>query len=243
MRERAGLEGWGTSGRKPAATDVREPALAGALPSAWGGRCQRVGREAAVVATPFACHSTTGALLLWRSRFPSRAFPVEDFLTPIPSGCPLLTANSSSLPGSVLQTPHSSTQSLSAPGTHFSGWDTQGCGSDTLFRSHSVLPATVWLLHSPQNPRRSPSVPADLLSVRRLPQMREPLLSFSSPQGCRSRPVSSPLPFFLVLSFVLPGYVGIFLVLLGVRRPLVVFSGCSVRIVPFVGVFFFFFFL
>ena len=43
--------------------------------------------------------------------------------------------------------------------------------------------------------------------------------------------------FSLLLSFVLPGYVGIFLVLLGVQGPLLVFSRCSVRIVPFVDVF------
>lgn len=39
---------------------------------------------------------------------------------------------------------------------------------------------------------------------------------------------------FSHLSFVLPGYVGIFRVLLGVWGPLLVFNWCPVRIVPFI---------
>ena len=39
---------------------------------------------------------------------------------------------------------------------------------------------------------------------------------------------------FSHLSFVLPGYVGIFHVLLGVWGPLLVFNWCPVRIVPFI---------
>ena len=63
--------------------------------------------------------------------------------------------------------------------------------------------------------------------------MWEPLLQLS-PMG--TAPILLPLLFLFPSFFILPGYMGIFLVLLGVRGPLLVFSRCSVRIVPFVDV-------
>ena len=66
--------------------------------------------------------------------------------------------------------------------------------------------------------------------------MQEPLLSFSFPPGVQvpSHFLSSS---FSIFSFILPGYTGIFLVLLGVRGLLLMFNRCSVRVVPFVDVF------
>ena len=67
--------------------------------------------------------------------------------------------------------------------------------------------------------------------------MQEPLLSFSYPHPWE--PVLSCFLFssFSLLSFILPSYTGIFHVILGVRGPLLVFSWCAVRIIPFVDVF------
>ena len=112
--------------------------------------------------------------------------------------------------------------------THISGWGTQGCGTDHLCRSHSVLLVTDQLLCSPLIAPEAPLL-SQLISlpVRGLPQMWETLVSFSSPKGVQVplRFISSP--FSLLFSFVLPGYAQIFLVLLVVRGPLLVFSWCS----------------
>ena len=80
--------------------------------------------------------------------------------------------------------------------THVSGWDAHGCGMHCLCGSHSVLPATDRLLHSPPGLRSSTSVPADLPTSEGAFPVQEPLLFFSfSLQGHRSRPACSPLPF------------------------------------------------
>ena len=120
--------------------------------------------------------------------------------------------------------------------THISGWGVQGCGMDPQWRSYTVLPATDRLLQCPLSPQIFHSVPADLpasegafLSVGTSPLLQVP------PKRCRSHPVFSFLLFFFPF-FILPGCLGIFLVLLGVQGPLLVFSRCSVRIVPFVDV-------
>ena len=64
---------------------------------------------------PTLCMSlNNGAFLLWWSGLSPRAFPVAELLTPAHSGCPLLAKNSSLL-GSALQTPSSSTQPLCTP--------------------------------------------------------------------------------------------------------------------------------
>ena len=108
---------------------------------------------------------------------------------------------------------------------------------DHLCRSHSGLSATDWLFHPPLNSLRcSPSVPTDF-----------PIGEGASPDAGNSSllqlplrgtdPIPLPLLFFSLLSFVLPSYVGIFLVLTGVQGLLLVFSQCSVRILPSVDVF------
>ena len=141
----------------------------------------------------------------WRFAFvavcvSSTAFPVVDFLTPVPSGC-LFTANSSPSTMSVLQTPCSSTQPLCAPADTSQAGGVQGCGMNHLCKSHSVLPATevcCSLLQALEAPLLS-QLTSPLL--RGLPRVWEPLLIFSSPQGRRSRPTFSPLPFpFFFLS-------------------------------------------
>ena len=76
--------------------------------------------------------------------------------------------------------------------THVSGCGMQGCGTDHLCRSQSVLPATDWLLGSPPSPQGSPSFPADLPAVRRLPD------AGTSPQfpAREAGPILLPFLFF-----------------------------------------------
>ena len=95
--------------------------------------------------------------------------------------------------------------------TPISGWGEQGCGTDHLYKSHSFLPATDQLLHFPPVAPEAPIL-CQLISlqVRGLPQVQEPVLSFSShTPGGQVLSVSSflLLPF---LSFILPSYAGIF---------------------------------
>ena len=72
---------------------------------------------------------------------------------------------------------------------------------DHLCRSHSVLPATDQLLHSPAIAPEAPLL--SQLPVRGLLQMWEPLLSFSSPtRGTGSIPL--PFLFFFSSSFFHP---------------------------------------
>ena len=124
-----------------------------------------------------------GALLLWQSGFPPQAFPVVDFLPLVPSGC-LFTANSSPPPGFALQSLHSSPQPPCGLGHTRPVWGVQGCGTDHLCRSHSVLSATDQPFHSPLTASDAPFL-SELISplVMGLPWMREPLPSFSSPPG------------------------------------------------------------
>ena len=108
---------------------------------------------------------------------------------------------------------------------------------DHLCSSHSVLWTTDRPFHSPLTASDA-SLLSQLISplVRRFPWMREPLLCFSYSPGVQvpSRFLSSS---FSLFSFILPGYVGIFIVLSGVQGLLLVFSWCSTRTVPSVDVF------
>ena len=79
----------------------------------------------------------------------------------------------------------------------------QGCGMDCLCRSHFVLPTTDLLSFSDN----SPALPTDL----------------STGEGASWDVGTSPLLFSL-LSFVLAGFAGIFVVLLCVQGPLLAFS-------------------
>ena len=88
---------------------------------------------------------------------------------------------------------------------------------DHLWRSHSVLPATDWLLCS-LTPLLSQLI---ALPMRGLLQVQDPLVSCTSLLwGARSHSASC----FFFLSFILPGYAEIFVVLSAAQSPLLVFS-------------------
>ena len=113
-------------------------------------------------------------------------------------------------------------------------WGTQGggmtvCAGLSLF----CLPQTGFctLLWASEAPFLSWLIS---LLARGLLRVQEPFLFFSSLPGLQSCPSSSIFFFF---PFILPGYEEIVLVLWGVWGLLLVFSRCSVRIVPFVDVF------
>lgn len=63
-----------------------------------------------------------------------------------------------------------------------SGWSEQGGGRDHLCRSHSVLPATDWLVCSCPSLKNAFLVPAGLPLVRGFPRVWEPLLQLP-PRG------------------------------------------------------------
>ena len=86
--------------------------------------------------------------------------------------------------------------------TLISGWAMQGCGMDHLCRSHSVLPATDWLLSSPPSPRSSPSVPDLPVGEGASPDVgTSPHLQFPA-RG--AGPVLLPLLFLFPSSFFHP---------------------------------------
>ena len=104
----------------------------------------------------------------------------------------------------------------------------EGSGTYHLCRSNAVLPAIDGLPPSPLSPQSSFSVLVDV-----------PTGEGASPDAGTAPhlqilakgagPIPLPLPFTL-FSFILPSYMRIFLVLLGVHGLLLVFSRCSVRI-------------
>ena len=143
----------------------------------------------------------SGALLLWQSGFP----PQHSWLRI--SSLPSLQAVSSQptavLPLGFLSNPHIPALSLRVHRwTHVPVWGAQGCGTDRLCRSHSVLSATDQLLHPSSTASDAPLL-SQLISlwVRGLPRMWETLLCFSSPWGADS--ILLPLLFFF-LSFFCP---------------------------------------
>ena len=108
---------------------------------------------------------------------------------------------------------------------------------DHLSSSHSVLSATDWPFHPPLTASDFYLLSQPIfLSVKGFHQMQEPLLCFSSPPWAQvlSYFLSSSFP---LLSFILPGYAGIFIVLSSVQGLLLVFSWCFSRTVPSVDVF------
>ena len=88
--------------------------------------------------------------------------------------------------------------------THIPVWDTQGCGTDHLCRSHSVLSATDRLFHPPPT-ASDVTLLSQLISpsVRGLPWIQEPLLFLSSPPR-GTDPIPLPLLFFFPSSFFCP---------------------------------------
>ena len=120
---------------------------------------------------------------------------------------------------------------------HVPVWGTQGHGTDCLCSSHSVPSATDRPFHPPLT-ASDVSLLSQLISllVMGFPWMREPLLCFSSPPGLQV-PSCFLSSSFSLLPSILPCYAGIFIVLSSVQGLLLVFSWCSVRIVPSVDVF------
>ena len=124
----------------------------------------------------------------------------------------------------------------SKTGDSCSGWDAQSRCANHVRSSYFVLPCTDHPLHSPLIPRSFLSVPDDFLTVREFFWVCGPTLPLASHQCCCS------LFWFLssfFLSFFLPDCEDIFLALLGVQSPSLLFSRCSERTVLFVDVFFF----
>ena len=169
----------------------------------------------------------------------SRAFSADFPGCGAPYSCPFrLSFHSQQLssPGSALQIPLSSTKPCPPQlATHNSGWNAQSCGVDHLCSSYLVLPSADCLLYSPLIPQKSFSVAANFPTVREFFWVRGPPLTFSFPPGLL---VPFLIPLFFFSSFFPPtGYEGIFLVLLGIRSLPLMFSRCSMTIVPFVDVF------
>ena len=94
----------------------------------------------------------------------------------------------------------------------------EGSGTYHLSRSYAVLPAVDGLPPSPLSPQSSSSVPVDLPSCGNLSFPSAPLQRYKT---------LSHLLVSICLPFVLPGCVGIFLVVSGAQGPLLVFSKCS----------------
>ena len=191
---------------------AHETAPGGALPSVRGGRSLCLRKEASVGAPAFAHHSVMALCFCGGPGFFHKHFHLWSSSSPSPQAVvPSLGLCSHPHGPASIPDLHS--------WTHVSGWGTRGCGMNRLCRCHSVLPV----------PKARPLSPLISLLVRGLPQMQEPLLTFSSSPGV---PVPSNFlsSFSFLYTLVLPSSVGIFLVLLGVRGPLLVFNGCPVEL-------------
>ena len=140
--------GWGVEEEAVASRVVRVPTPVGLLPSARGGRGRQVGKGAAVVALSFAHHSTMVIHFYGSPGFLHEHSQLQIYSL-------LFLQVVSSQPTAVLSLGLPSKHHIPAPSPHahwrtaVSGWGMQGCGKDHLCRSHSVLPATDRLLHSP----------------------------------------------------------------------------------------------
>ena len=154
--------------------------------------------------------------------------------TPAPSGC-LLAANPSPLARSVYWSPSFSSQPLYAP--------TDVClvlGSAGRWPGLSVLVSFCSAWQNPaaafsSEPLKLPLCPGWSPISKKLSQAESPIpLSQLHPMG--TNPIQIPL-FLFFFSFVLPGYLVIFLATLIIWDLLPVFCRYSVRIVPLVGVF------
>ena len=144
---------------------------------------------------------------------------------------PLAASQSQQQPSPWICSPNPTFQHP-APDTHLRVGHT-GHRMDHLCRSHCVLPATHWLLHSPLS---TPSVPADLPtseggSFHICGNLSSPLATPPPP-----RSTSSFLhPFLFLWSYLV--ILGMFLILLSVWGPLLEFSSYFVRFVPLLDVF------
>ena len=97
-----------------------EPTWVVALPSAWGEGASTGGKGLQWWVFPLSITQQRRSALWWFRLLPQAFLFIELLPYPIPSGF-LLTAHSSPRPESALQTPHFSTQPLSAAVDTFSG--------------------------------------------------------------------------------------------------------------------------
>lgn len=194
--------------------------------SACGGRGQWVGRGVTMTQSP-PFHATQQQHLY---SMVTKVSP-ETFLVKL---APVLQAVSSHLTAVPFQ------GSLSKPHvpahnpppykqTHVSGWGAWGCSMDRECRSYSVLPST--------DNSAFPLIPKLPLSADFPMRTSLKCRNLSSPLAPLRVLVPSHFPLFVFLSLVLPGCVGIFLVLLGVQGYSCIIHGYSVRFVPLVDVF------
>ena len=142
---------FGGRGQRWRLTGMCEPTPAGTPPSASRGGGQSGGREAVMVALPFTCHSTMAlhfhgglGFLQEHSQMWSSSLPSPQAVSTQPTA--VLSPGLLSKPYVPASSPRPHQQ------THNSGWGMQGCVMDHQCRSHSVLPATDWLLCSPSGP-------------------------------------------------------------------------------------------
>ena len=124
-----------------------EPTQVVALPSAVGGGASTGGEGLQWWVFPLGITQEWRSALCWFSLPPQAFLFIELLPYPIPSGF-LLTAHSSPLPGSALQTPHFSTQPLSTAADTLSGWVGRTgvstlCTGLTLSCCHRLLPCSL----------------------------------------------------------------------------------------------------
>ena len=128
---------------------MRRPALMGAFPSAWWGRALVPGeREAAMAVSPPACHSAAAPCFYGSLGFLLKHSWLRTSSLPSPQA--VYSQPTAVLPPGLLTNPHVPTLSPCVHRrTHVPGWGMQGCGSDCLCRSHSVLSVTDRPFHPP----------------------------------------------------------------------------------------------
>ena len=108
---------------------------------------------------------------------------------------------------------------------------------DPLCRCHSVQSATDWLFHpSPTASDAPPLFQLISLLLRGLPGCGK-LSSSSTPLRGTQVPSVLSSSFSLILPLIIPGHVGIFPILSSVQGLQLVFSQCTMIVVPSVGVF------
>ena len=118
-----------------------------ALLSASGSRDQCLKREATMVALLFVYHSTMMLHFCGNPGFLQKLSWLWSSLLPSPQA---VSSQSTTVPSSgLLSKPHVPALRLHVHWcTPVSGWGTQICGIDHLCRSHSVPPATDWVVTS-----------------------------------------------------------------------------------------------
>ena len=220
---------------------AQDPVPAAALPSTQGFRGWHIGREASMAAPPLAHHSTMAFHFYDSPGFLHKHSQLWSFS--LPSSQALSSCQQESSPW--VCSPNPMFQQPVPVCT--SGHRSQTAVCRVMARTICVcltlscLPQTscwalLWAPEAPLCPSWSLCHWGGFSGCRNLSSPS----AFSSGAQVLSHFLSSS---FSLLSFILPSYTGIFLVLLGVWGTLPVFSRCSVRNVKFVDIFFFLSFL